>query len=309
MKYQLKSVWIMLFYVNSLYFCRDFYRLWLRAIYLYFFLNFIFLFLRMKRLTALFVMTLAFLVISWCWNVKDTETINQVSLLQWLTLGDYYGSKSIKELKELWNIWLGTFDGLNGELIMLDWVVYRGNDKLEIEVPSDDELIPFANVTFFDNDLEYELSDIDSIEELKEELDDKVSELGENRFYFVALSWEFNSIHIRSERKQEEDYKPLAEVLRVDQTEKKLDSVEWTIVAFFTPAYMADLNAAWWHFHFVSKDRKTWGHVLDLSIKDASVILDWTDNFKLYLPDWEFFKGLDLTVDQSSDIKEVEQGK
>jgi alpha-acetolactate decarboxylase len=49
-------------------------------------------------------------------------------------------------------------------------------------------LIPFANVTFFDNDLEYELSDIENIEELKEELDDKVSELGENRFYFVALS-------------------------------------------------------------------------------------------------------------------------
>jgi alpha-acetolactate decarboxylase len=38
-------------------------------------------------------------------------------------------------------------------------------------------LIPFANVTFFDNDLEYELSDISSIDELKAELNKKVDEL------------------------------------------------------------------------------------------------------------------------------------
>jgi hypothetical protein len=33
-------------------------------------------------------------------------------------------------------------------------------------------------------------------------------------------------MHIRSERKQEEPYKPLVDVLRVDQTEKKLDSID-----------------------------------------------------------------------------------
>jgi alpha-acetolactate decarboxylase len=49
---------------------------------------------------------------------------------------------------------------------------------------------------------------------------------------------------IRSEKKQSEPYKPLAEVLSVDQTEKTLKDVEGTVVALFTPAYMSDLNAA-----------------------------------------------------------------
>jgi hypothetical protein len=38
-------------------------------------------------------------------------------------------------------------------------------------------LIPFANVTFFDNDLEYQLENISTIDELKAELNKKVDEL------------------------------------------------------------------------------------------------------------------------------------
>lgn len=263
----------------------------------------------MKKIWLLTAVLCGCFLLAGCSNVNDTETLNQVSLLQGLTLWDYYGSKSIWEVKELGNIGLGTFDGLNGELIMLDWIIYRANDELSIEIPSDDELIPFANVTFFDNDLSYELKDIKNIDELKSELDKKVEELGNNRIYVISIDGKFNSIHIRSERKQTEPYKPLVDVLRVDQTEKKLDNVEGTVVALYTPDYMGDLNAAGWHFHFITKDKQTGGHVLNLDLENGTIIWDFTDNFKLHLPDGKFFKSLDLTVNQDDDIKEVEQGK
>ena len=263
----------------------------------------------MKKIWILTTLLFGSFLLAGCNNVNDTETLNQVSLLQGLTLWDYYGSKSIWEVKELGNIGLWTFDGLNWELIMLDWVIYRANDELSIEVPSDDELIPFANVTFFDNDLSYELKDIKTIDELKAELDKKVEELGNNRIYVISIDGKFNSIHIRSERKQTEPYKPLVDVLRVDQTEKKLDNVEGTVVALYTPDYMGDLNAAGWHFHFITSDKQTGGHVLNLDLENGTIIWDFTDNFKLHLPDGKFFKSLDLTVNQDDDIKEVEQGK
>ena len=261
----------------------------------------------MKKIYLVFSLLIGCLFLTGCNNVKDNETLNQISLLQGLTLGDYYGSKSIKEVKELGNIGLGTFNGLNWELIMLDWIIYRANDNLEIEIPSDDELIPFANVTFFDNDLEYELNNINSIEDLKTELDKKIEELWNNRIYVIALSGNFNAMHIRSEKKQEEPYKPLVDVLRVDQTEKKLNNVEGTVVALFTPEYMGDLNAAWRHFHFITKNRKTGGHVLNLNLDKGTIIWDYTNNFKLHLPEGKFFKSLDLTINQDDDIKEVEQ--
>jgi len=263
----------------------------------------------MKKSLLISALTLSCFAIAGCNTQQDTDTMNQISLLQGLTLWDYYWSVSIKELKTLGNIWLWTFEGLNGELIMLDWVVYRGNDKLEAEIPSDDTLIPFANITFLDKDHELKLENISTIEELKKQLDEKVNELGNHKFYMVRITWSFNTMHIRSEKKQEEPYKPLVDVLRVDQTEKTFNDISWDVVALYTPDYMSDLNAAGWHFHFISSDKKAWGHILNLDIKSANAIIDETEKFNLYIPNWEFFNWLNLTVDQNAAIKEVEQGQ
>ena len=69
---------------------------------------------------------------------------------------------------------------------------------------------------------------------------------------------------------------------------------------------MKDLNAAGWHLHFVSDDRLSGGHVLGLGIDHAELAWDYTDGFRMLLPEGEMFTGLDLTVDQSEDIKKVE---
>ena len=53
-------------------------------------------------------------------NSINNEVINQVSLLQGLTFGDYTGSVTVAELKKMGDIGIETFDKLNGELIMLD---------------------------------------------------------------------------------------------------------------------------------------------------------------------------------------------
>ena len=56
---------------------------------------------------------------------NDRETIYQVSLLQGLTFGDYNGSVSVADLKKRGDIGIGTFEGLNGELIAIDGKVYN----------------------------------------------------------------------------------------------------------------------------------------------------------------------------------------
>ena len=80
-------------------------------------------------------------------ELKNGNILYQVSLLQALTYGDYTGSVTIKELKQLGNTGIGTFDGLNGELIMLDGVVYRISGDGRAELVSEDETTPFSVVT------------------------------------------------------------------------------------------------------------------------------------------------------------------
>lgn len=236
----------------------------------------------------------------------DRETIFQVSLLQGLTLGDYNGSVSAAEIKEKGDIGIGTFDALDGELVMVDGVVYRAAGDGSVEAVPDEETIPFAAVTLFDADETQTLAEVADFDSLRAILDEKVRELGENRFYMIRIDGTFPEMHARSEYAQEEPYKPLAKVMETDQTFFDFENMDGTVVGLYCPQFMKDLNVAGWHLHFVSDDRLSGGHVLGLGIDHAELAWDYTDGFRMLLPEGEMFTGLDLTVDQSEDIKKVE---
>ena len=242
-------------------------------------------------------------------STADREIIHQISLLQGLTYGDYNGSVPVSRLKELGDTGIGTFDGLNGELIMLDGSVYRAAHDGSVEVVAYEETIPFANVTFFDPDEVSELKNIENIASLKEALNKKVQETGNNRFYMVKITGTFGTMAVRSELPQTEPYLPLAKVLETDQTFFDYQDIGGCVVGLYCPAYMSDLNAVGWHFHFLSEDKTAGGHVLDLSADSLTVSMDRTDGFSMMIPDNEMFNNFDLSVDQSDDIKKVETGE
>ena len=264
----------------------------------------------------LLVVLVALNACSLCCNNKEgdnsfnnREVINQVSLLQGLTFGDYNGSVTAERLKELGDTGIGTFDALNGELIMLGGIVYRAKHDGSIEVVADNETIPFSNVTFFDTDETIKLSNIKDINSLKKALDDKVQKLGNNRFYMVKVEGTFTTMNARSEYSQKKPYKPLAKVLETDQTFFDYNNINGTVVGLYCPKYMNDINAVGWHFHFISEDKKFGGHVLNLSAKTVNVSIDSTNGFSMIIPNNEMFNNFDLTVDQSKDIKKVETGE
>lgn len=239
-------------------------------------------------------------------SAVDRDVIYQVSLLQGLTFGDYNGSVSAKELKEKGDIGIGTFDKLNGELIMLDGKVYRAAGDGSVEEVSDEETMPFCDVTFFDTDETESLSDIESFNDLRERLDEKVNVLGKNRFYVIRIDGTFKEMNVRSEYAQEEPYKPLVEVLETDQTFFDYENIKGSVVGLYCPAYMEDLNAVGWHLHFISDDRTKGGHVLGMNIEEGELSWDYTDAFSMLLPEDGMFSDFDLTIDQSEDIKKVE---
>lgn len=236
----------------------------------------------------------------------DRETLFQVSLLQGLTFGDYHGSITATELKKNGDIGLGTFDALDGEMIVLDGIVYKAKADGSIQIVSDSQTIPFSNVTFFDTDEKITLKDVSDIASLKKLLNQKAAEKGTNRFYVVRIDGLFNEMNVRSEYSQKEPYKPLAKVLETDQTFFDYKDIQGTVVGLYCPSYMNSLNAVGWHLHFISADKKKGGHVLGLNVSQAELALDCTDGFKMLLPDNEMFSNFDLTIDQSEDIKKVE---
>ena len=240
---------------------------------------------------------------------QNRDVMYQVSLLQSLAYGDYCGSVTVKELKQHGDIGIGTFNRLNGELIMLDGEVYRATGDGCIEIVSDDETVPFCIVTYMGSDETKHLSDIPDYDAFCKQLDQMVDEKGINRFYMIRVDGMFRKVNVRSVYAQEEPYKRLAEVMEKDQTFFDYKDVEGTLVGLYCPPYMAGLNAVGWHFHFISKDKTKGGHVLGLDVDDAGLVRHDINGFQIQLPKTEKIDSFDFTVDQSDDIKRIETNK
>ena len=236
---------------------------------------------------------------------EQKETINQVALLQSLALGHFDGSISVKDLKTLGDTGIGTFEGLNGEMIVLDGVVYRANENCKINVVDDAVTIPFSNVTFFDKDFSLSLKNISGKAELEEKLNEFVKKNGENSFYMIKIKANFNEILVRSERGAKKPYPTLVKALET-QKEIKQKNINGTIVGLYCPQFMSSLNSVGWHFHFISSDKKFGGHVLELKIKTGEAELDKTDNFTMVLPENKDFQELNFATDLREDIKKAE---
>ena len=237
------------------------------------------------------------------------DVLYQVALLQSLTMGYFDGSISVGELKKHGDTGIGTFEGLDGEMIFLDGVVYRANQDGKINVVADDVRVPFANVAFFHlNDAGGgSLYRFKSKADIEESLTGTVKMGGANSPHMIKIHGDFNSITVRSEAKQEKPYPTLVAALQATQKEFTFKNIKGTIVGLYCPDYMSSLNSTGWHFHFISDDKKIGGHVLEMDIKNANYELEKFDDFVLGLPYEDNFQELNFNQDLKEDIRKAEQ--
>ncbi|WP_027406126.1 acetolactate decarboxylase [Anaerovibrio sp. RM50] len=240
-------------------------------------------------------------------SVTERESLNQVALLQSLAQGYFGGTVTVRDMRSLGDVGIGTFEGLNGEMIMLDGTVYQALGDGRVIVADDKTAVPYATVTYFDDDVALDLKDIGDKAAFEKALNEEVKKCGENSFYMIKLHTEFSSILFRSEYGSQKPYPTLVEALKGKQTEFTANNIRGTLVGLYCPNYMAGLNSPGWHFHFISDDRKQGGHILELSLKRGTVLLDKTDKFTMIIHDDPHFHEFNLAKDMSKDIRSAEQ--
>ena len=239
---------------------------------------------------------------------RGKNKVYQVALLQSLTLGEYDGSITVGELKKHGDIGIGTFDGVNGELIMTDGQVYQALGNGKVITAADNETVPFATVGYFNPDTEISDFRARNLDTIKNELNNIVKRSGKNQFFFVKITGEFANMMVRSELKQKKPYKPLDVALKTDQREFEYKRIKGTIIGIYCPDYMGTLNAAGWHFHFISEDFQKGGHVIGMKGFSGKIALDKISRFEMFCPDTDTFNRKDLSTNQTERIKKVEQG-
>ncbi|MBM4447236.1 MAG: acetolactate decarboxylase [Chloroflexi bacterium] len=232
------------------------------------------------------LLVLALLILTTCASgclssTRDRDVLFQTSMFSALSEGDYDGDLIYKELKKHGDFGIGTFDDLDGEMIALGSEFYQIKADGKAYPVEDSMETPFAIVTFFEPDKAVSLDNVSGHEQLKQYLDGMLPT--RNIFYAIKIEGDFEYIKARSVAAQSKPYPPLDEALK-GQTMFEFHDVTGTLVGFWCPTYVDEINVPGYHFHFITADRKNGGHLLECKIKSAQAEIDYTSEFYMALP-------------------------
>ena len=234
----------------------------------------------------------------------DHSTLFQVSTSTALVEGVYGGVVTIAELKQHGSFGLGTFDGLDGEMLALDGHFYQVLGDGTVREARDDARVPFAVVTEFRAEREFIIDRVESFDELTAQLDSRRNT--GNLFFAARIDGHFAHIRTRAL------CKTVSSVSLVEATahqpEFALTDVSGTAVGFWTPLYARTINVAGWHFHFVTDDRTGGGHVLDCQGVQLRAQLQDLADVRIAMPETAAFLQADLTQDPSHELDLAERG-
>jgi len=232
----------------------------------------------------------------------------QVGVIDALLAGGYDGSLTLGELRRLGDIGLGTFDALDGEMVVLDGVVHQVLASGKVARPADALTTPFAQVTRMPDPVGLDLPAGLDLKAVEARLDAALGDL--NAFAAARIDARFASLTARSVPRQTPPYRTLAEVAK-EQSVFPFAGAQGTLVGLRGPAYVRGLGVSGWHWHFLTTDRTRGGHVLGFVLDAASPArarLQTVRRMELMLPQTGLH-GMDLTRDRSKELHAVEAGQ
>lgn len=242
--------------------------------------------------------------------MNDKETLYQVSTLQALAMGYTRSVIKVKDLLTHGDIGLGTYEDVNGEMILVDGHPYRADENGNIEEVAEETGVPFCAITRFSGNRNFGLEKVQDIDGLKTILNLKIEEdFGLNSMHIARIEGTFSKVMARSEAPYRSQHITLKEVLKKTQKDFVFNDIKGTMVCVYFPDYMDGINAPGWHLHFVSEDRSKGGHVFDLSLTEGKAYLDKISRIEIQLPEEAAFDTYSLKEASDKEIKEVEQGK
>ncbi|SKA98426.1 acetolactate decarboxylase [Agreia bicolorata] len=209
------------------------------------------------------------------------RTVFQTSLMSALLDGVYDGDLTVGELLEHGDFGLGTFNALDGEMLVLDGVCHRLRADGSVERASKDDLTPFAVVMPFEPvtgfDITTRMSRADVVARIIE-LEDS-----QNYLFAVRVRGRFESVVTRTVRRQEKPYPPMREAVK-DEAIVTFESISGTVAGFRTPLYERGIGVPGGHVHFIDDELSTGGHVLDFVLEHGRVDICKGSDLQLRLP-------------------------
>src|SRR5437588_7417546 len=228
------------------------------------------------------------------------STLYQISTSSALVEGVYSGSVCSSVLLEHGDFGLGTFEDLDGEMVIVDGQIYQIADGVRRR--TDDFLVPFASITHFRAKSSFEIDNVTTLKDAELACDQQ--RISDNLFYALRLDGIFETIHARAVHTVPQDTR-LLDAAKT-QLEFHFENIEGTLVGFWSPRYSSSFSIPGYHLHFISKDRTKGGHVLYCRARKLKARVQVLSEYDIRLPESGPFLTTDLSKDPASDLAKTE---
>ncbi|MCP4365970.1 MAG: acetolactate decarboxylase [Planctomycetes bacterium] len=216
------------------------------------------------------------------WMHNITDTVAQVSILDALLARKFDGCLPCRELLKYGDFGIGTYDRMDGEMVLVDGTFYQAKGDGKVYEPDLDNRTPFASVCRFQPEKTWTLSKSINVEAMKKEIDKNVP--NQNVFVAVRVEGSFSYMKTHALQIQSKPYPSTAEVVKACvQSETK--DISGTIVGFRSPPYVRGIGDPGYHLHFLSDDKTQGGHVLAFDMVKGDCAIDQCSNYHVILPE------------------------
>jgi acetolactate decarboxylase len=232
------------------------------------------------------------------------RSVYETSTMGALLDGVYDGNVTIRDLLRHGDFGLGTFNGLDGEMLVLDGVCYQLRGDGSALIPNLDELTPFAAVTWFDTDQTIEVSAPSDRAAVKALIDEALEST--NLMVAVRITGHFSMIRTCTVTEQQRPYRPFTEATQ-DQQELTFADVTGMLAGFRMPDYEQGISVAGYHSHFIDDARTHGGHAIDYELVRGTIDVGVRSELHLSLQCTPQFLAAELNhADLNSQIRHTE---
>ena len=173
-------------------------------------------------------------------------------------LGVYDGVCTVGDVKRHGDFGTGQFAALDGELIVKGGEFYRARVDGSVTIARDDDTLCFAQLCHYEAEATFSIDQQQDQPAFEALLRSQFP--SRNLFCAFQIDGRFAQIVPTAPPAVSKPYPPFTEAIKLRKA-FPASNIDGTIVGFFSPAFTASFGIPGFHYHFVSDDRSSAGHV------------------------------------------------
>lgn len=232
--------------------------------------------------------------------------VYQTSTMAALLDGIYDGEVTVAELLTHGDFGVGTFNHLDGEMVVLHGTCHHLRSDGCASVTAGEDRSPFAAVTYFRPQTVLSVSAPASRADIVRQVDDAIGTA--NLIQAIRINRMFGYVRTRTVMAQSPPYQPMT-TATADEPITEFRNMPGDLVGFRTPEFEQGISVAGYHLHFLNETRNRGGHALDFELVSGRIEISTSSELHLSLPRTQAFLSAKLSQeDLAEQIHRTEGG-